>query len=114
MIYKYNAKLIRVIDGDTVDAMVDLGFNTWAKKRIRLYDIDAPEVRTKNLEEKKQGFIVKERLQKLLDSVSGKFILLSEGIDKYGRCLGILLIGEQGEIHINNLLLSEGLVKKYE
>lgn len=114
MKYEYKAKLIRVIDGDTVDAMVDLGFSVWVKKRIRLYDIDAPETRTRNLEEKKHGFVAKDRLQNLLDSADGNFILLSEGVDKYGRCLGVLLIGEYDEIHINNTLLSEGLVKKYE
>ena len=51
--YEYNAKLIRVIDGDTVDASIDLGFDVWVKKRIRLHGIDAPESRTRDLEEKK-------------------------------------------------------------
>ena len=114
MKYEYNAKLIRVIDGDTVDAMIDLGFDVWIKKRIRLYGIDAPETRTKNLEEKSHGFVAKARLQELLDAASGNFILVSQGVGKYGRCLGVLLIGEYGEIHVNNLLLSEGLVEKYE
>lgn len=114
MKYQYNAKLIRVIDGDTVDAMIDLGFDVWVKKRIRLHGINAPETRTKNLDEKREGFVAKARLQELLDTVNGNFILISEGVGKYGRCLGILLIGEQGEIHINDLLLSEGLVEKYE
>jgi micrococcal nuclease len=111
---EYNAKLIEVIDGDTVDAMIDLGFDIWVKKRIRLYGINAPETRTKNLHEKKQGLAAKARLQELLDTVNGNFILMSEGIGKYGRCLGVLLIGEYGEIHVNNTLLSEGLVKKYK
>jgi micrococcal nuclease len=114
MKYEYDAKLIRVIDGDTVDAMIDLGFDVWVKKRIRLYGINAPETRTKNLEEKEQGFVTKDRLQELLDTVNGNFILVSQGVGKYGRCLGILLIGEYGEININNTLLSEGLVMKYE
>lgn len=114
MKYEYNAKLIRVIDGDTVDALVDLGFNVWIKQRIRLHGIDAPEKRTKNLEEKRQGIKVSNRLQELLDSEDGKFILVSHGVGKYGRCLGVLLIGECGEIHINNLLLEEGLAEKYE
>jgi len=114
MKYEYDAKLIRVIDGDTVDAMIDLGFDVWVKKRIRLYGINAPETRTKNLEEKEQGFVTKDRLQELLDTVNGNFILVSQGVGKYGRCLGILLIGEYGEININNTLLSEGLAMKYE
>jgi len=114
MKYEYDAKLIRVIDGDTVDAMIDLGFDIWIKKRIRLHGINAPETRTKNLDEKRKGFVTKARLQELLDTVNGNFILVSQGVGKYGRCLGILLIGEYGEININNTLLSEGLAMKYE
>ena len=49
--YEYNAKLDRVVDGDTVDAMIDLGFDTWVHKRIRLEGIDAPETRTRDLDE---------------------------------------------------------------
>ena len=51
--YKYNAKLDRVVDGDTVDALVDLGFDTWKKVRIRMMGMNAPESRTRDLEEKK-------------------------------------------------------------
>ena len=54
MMYNYQSKLIRVIDGDTIDAMVDLGFDIWIKVRIRLYGINTPETRTKDLKEKKQ------------------------------------------------------------
>ena len=50
--YKYNAKLDRVVDGDTVDALVDLGFDTWKKVRIRMHGMNAPESRTRDLEEK--------------------------------------------------------------
>ncbi len=112
--YEYRAKLLRVIDGDTIDAMMDLGFDTWVKKRIRLYGINTPEVRTRDLEEKKAGIEAKERLEYLLDSVDGKFMVVSRGVGKYGRCLGELLIGEYGEIHINKLLLSEGLAEEYK
>jgi len=112
--YEYRATLIRVIDGDTIDAMIDLGFNTWIKKRVRLWGINAPESRTKNLEEKALGLAAKERLQGLLEGVNGEFILISHGVGKYGRCLGTLLIGEYGEIHINNLLLFEGYAEEYE
>ena len=63
--YVYNAKLLRVIDGDTVDALIDLGFDTWVKKRIRLYGIDTPEVRTRDKEEKKKGVAAKERLKEI-------------------------------------------------
>ena len=64
--YQYIAKLIRVIDGDTVDALVDLGFDVWVKKRIRLYGINTPETRTRDLEEKKAGIAAKERLETLI------------------------------------------------
>ena len=68
--YKYNAKLIRVIDGDTVDALIDLGFNVWVKKRIRLYGIDTPEVRTRDLIEKSAGIAAMDRLSELMEPVS--------------------------------------------
>ena len=109
--YRYNAKLIRVIDGDTVDAMIDLGFETWVKKRIRLYGINTPETRTKDLQEKKAGIAAMERLQELMSDCRGSFILESHGVGKYGRCLGTLFINN---IDINMLLLSEGLAEEYK
>jgi len=110
-LYAYKAKLDRVIDGDTVDAMIDLGFDTWVHKRIRLLGIDAPETRTRDLDEKKAGLQTKERLINLLGDSDGEFIVESHGVGKYGRCLGTLWIGDQ---NINNLLLSEGLAEVYE
>ena len=109
--YEYKAKLLRVIDGDTIDAMIDLGFNTWTKKRVRLYGIDAPESRTKDLEEKRQGQAATKRLQELLASTNGELIIHSHGIGKYGRCLGTLFIGEY---NINQQLLLEGHAEKYQ
>ena len=53
--YEYTAKLDRVVDGDTCDALIDLGFDTWVKKRIRFYGVDTWESRTRNKEEKKKG-----------------------------------------------------------
>ena len=108
--YEYNAKLIRVIDGDTVDALIDLGFDVWVKKRIRLYGIAAPATRTKDLDEKAQGLLTKERLSALLEASDGRFILSSHGVGKYGRCLGTLFIEKQ---NINELLVSEGLAERY-
>ena len=110
--YKYNAKLIRVIDGDTVDAMIDLGFNVWVKKRIRLYGIDTPETRTKDLEEKKAGLAAKDRLGELMKQSDYEFILKSYGVGKYGRCLGELFI--ESEISVNQMLINEGHAKVYE
>ena len=109
--YDYKAKLLRVIDGDTIDVMIDLGFNTWAKKRVRLYGIDAPESRTKDLEEKRQGHAATKRLQELLASTNGELIIHSHGIGKYGRCLGTLFIGE---CNINQQLLLEGHAEEYQ
>ena len=109
--YQYNAKLDRVVDGDTVDAMIDLGFDTWVHKRIRLLGIDAPETRTRDLEEKERGFATKERLVGLLEAAGGLFVLHSHGVGKYGRCLGAIYVEDE---NINELLLSEGLAEKYE
>ena len=109
--FEYNAKLDRVIDGDTVDAMIDLGFNTWVHKRIRLLGIDAPETRTRDLKEKAQGFATKERLEGLLEAANGMFVLQSHGVGKYGRCLGTIFIEEQ---NINELLIEEGLAEVYK
>lgn len=65
--FKYNAKVIRVVDGDTVDALVDLGFSTFKKVRIRMMGINAPESRTRDLEEKAKGLAAKIRLEELLE-----------------------------------------------
>ena len=108
--YEYNAKLIRVIDGDTIDASIDLGFDVWVKKRIRLYGIDAPESRTRDLEEKKKGIETKEKLQQLLDANGGVFVVRSEGVGKYGRCLGVIIIDGN---NINESLVKEGYAKEY-
>ena len=108
--YQYIAKLIRVIDGDTVDALVDLGFDVWVKKRIRLYGINTPETRTRDLEEKKAGIAAKERLETLISECDGIFILESHGVGKYGRCIGTLLIDDTD---INQLLIDEGFAKEY-
>jgi len=109
--YKYNAKLIRVIDGDTIDALIDLGFSVWVKKRIRLYGIDTPETRTKDLKEKKAGQAAEDRLIELLWDFDNEFVLISHGVGKYGRCLGELFI--EG-ICINQLLINEGHATVYE
>ena len=80
----YNATLVRVIDGDTVDAMIDLGFDIQVKKRIRLAGINAPESRTRNKVEKKLGLAAKERLIQLMDGAANCFEIESKEIGKYG------------------------------
>ena len=117
--YIYKAKLERVIDGDTVDALIDLGFDTWVKKRIRYKGIDTWESRTKDLDEKKLGLAAKDRNKELLESVSSKpgyFRLRSHGVGKYGRVLGELFIkdNEGIEYNINQTLIDEGHAYEYE
>ena len=91
--YTYNAKLERVVDGDTVDALVDLGFDTWKKVRIRMMGMNSPESRTRDLEEKARGLAAKDRLAEILELENeGEFILVSHGVGKYGRCLGEILL----------------------
>jgi micrococcal nuclease len=94
--YTYNAKVDRVVDGDTVDALVDLGFDTWKKVRIRLYGLDAWESRTRDLDEKKKGLAAKQYLIDQLESNDNKFVLVSHGVGKYGRCLGELFLQKDG------------------
>lgn len=85
--YHYKAKLVRVIDGDTIDVDIDLGFDVWLKKqRVRLAGIDSPECRTRNKAEKVLGLAAKERLTELC---SEEMQLESLGTGKYGRVLGI-------------------------
>ena len=109
--YEYNAICTRVVDGDTIDARVDLGFSVWIECRVRLQGIDAPETRTKNLEEKQAGFKTKAFLQEVMDDCDNKFVLKSHGVGKYGRCLGTIYV--EGE-NINERLLVEGLAEEYK
>jgi micrococcal nuclease len=108
--YKYKAKCIRVIDGDTIIAEVDLGFNIYTKVSVRLEGIDAPEVRTRDLEEKKRGLASKEYLEDIF-SLDKSFILDSKKIDKYGRCLGTIYLGDT---NINEEMIEEGFAVVYE
>ena len=107
----YNAKCLKVVDGDTVDATVDLGFDTWKKIRIRLVGINTPETRTRDLEEKAKGLAAKNFLIDLLKKHNNEFILHSQGVGKYGRCLGNLFLGEK---NVNDLLINEGHVVEYQ
>ena len=86
--FEYKAHLLRVVDGDTLDCRIDLGFSVFVKKRIRLMGIDTWESRTKDLEEKKTGVAAKARLIELLQADAGEFTLISYGVGKFGRVLG--------------------------
>ena len=108
--YKYNAKLDRVVDGDTVDATVDLGFDTWKFIRIRLVGINTPESRTRDLEEKVRGLAAKDFVVDMFEKHNNIFILESQGVGKYGRCLGNIFFGDQ---NLNDLLITEGHAVAY-
>lgn len=107
--YTYKAKLDRVIDGDTVDANIDLGFDITIHKRIRLAGIDTPESRTRDLEEKARGLASKDKLIELLGD--GNFVLESKEVGKYGRVLGTLHIDD---MNINDTLVKEGFAVEYD
>jgi len=106
--FKYNAKVERVIDGDTIDAMIDLGFDTWVSKRIRFYGIDAPESRTRDLEEKKRGKAATAYLSAILEENNNEFILKSHGVGKFGRCLGELFVESLGDLSVQQQMINEG------
>jgi len=111
--YQYTCELIRVIDGDTVDAWIDLGFDIKIKKRIRLYGINAPETRTRDSKEKKAGLLAKDRIIELIKQNENKFMLKSHGVGKFGRCLGELYIDDHTR-SVNDLLILEALADRYE
>ena len=117
--YIYKAKLDRVVDGDTVDALIDVGFDIWFKKRIRFKGVDTWESRTRNLEEKALGLKAKARTKELLEEVSSKsvyFRIKSYGLGKYGRVLADVFIKDKKgkTICVNNQLISEGHAYIYD
>ena len=108
--FVYQAELDRVVDGDTVDVILDLGFDVKLhKQRVRLAGIDTPESRTRDLAEKKLGLAAKERLQELC---VGTFKIKSLGKGKYGRILGIPYT-EDGQ-DICQMLIKEGHAVVYD
>ena len=110
--YQYKIKRIhRIIDGDTIDVEIDLGFGITLSHRVRLKDIDAAETRTKDLKEKAEGLMAKEWLEKEL-SKPGEWIIETTKDDKYGRILGTLyLVGEP--VTVNERMLNDGIARPY-
>ena len=107
--FYYKATLVRVIDGDTIDVDIDLGFSVWLnKQRVRLAGIVTPESRTRNKEEKVLGLAAKERLKELCGE---KLAVQSLGRGKYGRILGIPHT-EEGK-DICQILIKEGHAREY-
>ena len=110
--FSYNATVVKIIDGDTVDALIDVGFSIMTKKRIRFRGINTPESRTRDKEEKIRGLAAKDRVVQLLSENDNKFILKSYGVGKYGRCLGELFVDAHEE-SINQVLINEGHATEY-
>ena len=94
--FEYNCKIVKVVDGDTADVDIDLGFGVWLKKqRIRFYGIDTPESRTRDLEEKKYGLMAKEMVLAHLPIGSTQILRThKDGVGKYGRILGSFVVGD--------------------
>ena len=116
--YNYKISVLKVVDGDTIDAEIDLGFDIKVKKRVRFMGINAPESRTRDLEEKAKGLAAKDRVKALLEGCKN-IQLHSHGIGKFGRCLGeIFLDTVDGQEKLtveslNELLKNEGHAVEY-
>ena len=114
--YEYQCKIVRVVDGDTVDVDIDLGFGVWMKKqRIRLYGVDTPESRTRDLEEKKYGFAAKNFVKTHFPVGSEQILKTKlDGKGKFGRILGEFIIEmHEGMTTINELLIKNHHAVKY-
>ena len=110
-LFNYQCKLLRVVDGDTCDAMVDLGFNVHVKTRIRFHGVDTWECRTRDKAEKKKGLAAKEFTKDFLEK-TGSFVLKSHGVGKYGRCLGSIF-NEDYSLCLNEELKKHGHAYEY-
>ena len=109
--YEYSATLIKIVDGDTVDVLIDLGFNTTKKERVRLLGIDTPESATKDLAEKKLGLEAKEYITQWFTK-NTPFRLQTTKDDKYGRILGVFT-GLDGKT-LNDILVQNGYAWAYD
>jgi len=110
--YKYQCELIRVIDGDSLEANVDLGFDVFKKVSIRLYGIDTPEIRTRDINEKVWGIAATERVKELLKANGNSFVIISRDYDKFGRSLAEIYLMTEDRT-LNQILLDEDLAKEY-
>ena len=118
----YNFRVVeinRVVDGDTIDVTIDLGFDLFKKERVRVAGVDTPEKRTRNLEEKALGIDATNWIKERLNSaIAGEEDLLIRtelvgGMGKYGRLLGWLYIGDQ-EISLNEQMIEKGYAHAYD
>jgi len=109
--FTYNCRIARIVDGDTLDVDIDLGFGIWkTNERIRLWQIDTPECRTRDKEEKKYGLIAKNFVEEHLP-VGKIFELQTLEKDKFGRYLGAVFV--KNRLSINDMLLKANLAVKY-
>ena len=114
--YTYAIKeIVKYIDGDTIDVIIDLGFHLFAKKRIRLHGINTPEIRTRDKSIKAKGIAAKDRLIELCEPNDnpdqfGGLILKCHGLGKYGRVLGEIF---NGNCSVNRMLVIEGHATEY-
>ena len=121
--YIYRIKsVLKVVDGDTIDASIDLGFDISLEKRIRLAGVDTPESRTTDAKEKALGLEVKEWLEKKLDGQTDIIVKteLPDSTEKYGRILGHLFIGDKEvsavnkKKSVNQQMIDEGYAWEYD
>ena len=112
-------KIVKVLDGDTIDVTIDLGCDLYKKERVRVAGVDTPEKRTRDLEEKALGIDATNWLkEKLTETIQGDDELtirteLKGGVGKYGRLLGWLYVGES-TISLNELMIEEGYAWEYD
>ena len=112
-------KINRVVDGDTIDVTIDLGFDLYKKERVRVAGVDTPEKRTRNLEEKALGLDATAWLKtKLEETIKGDEELLIRtelkgGVGKYGRLLGWLYVGDS-DVSLNEQMITEGYAHAYD
>ena len=112
-------KIVKVLDGDTIDVLIDLGFDLYKKERVRIAGVDTPEKRTRDLEEKELGIDatnwLKEKLESTLSGDDQLFIRteLVGGTGKYGRLLGWCYIGDS-ELSLNEQMITEGYAWEYD
>ena len=112
-------KINRVVDGDTIDVTIDLGFELYKKERVRVAGVDTPEKRTRNLEEKALGLDATAWLkEKLEETIKGdeELVIRTElkgGVGKYGRLLGWLYVGDS-DVSLNEQMITEGYAHAYD
>ena len=113
--YEYNIKKVtKIVDGDTIDVDIDLGFNISYSQRVRLAGIDTPESRTKDAREKALGLEVKDKIKKAIDSAKTVIIKteLPDSTEKYGRILGWVYLDGAAK-SLNEQLIDEGYAWGY-